>query len=561
MSQVTSSVEENFQADLKEVNRVQTLRDTTLKELSDRLLTSPRIHAALEDDALDLLYLITHDEFREVLRDEDEPGIISSSSILRAKFYRFLDSKGSVIRPPDNLSAGKLSQGEEAQLDLPGLLDRHQLGYLLRSGPQGFTVDEIVTLPIFSTQTGKVIAALVLGFPTSVGSTFSADGMVGGIFLHGQLVLPGLPAAIHRPLSHYLDISTASHFQPGAIREISTPGGSYLLSYQRINPGSLYPPAYEVGLYKLDRALRWKHILWYEILGVGALLMIAGAFASHLLASRFSVSVEQLESESMEERSQRKLAEAALQLRSLELGRAVRFSADASHQLKTPLTVLRAGLEALLARHSLGVEIREELAALVHQTFRLNGVIEDLLLLSRMDAGCLRVNLTSVDLTAIIEGFSDDLTALPDAPTIHLEMSSSRLEIAGEKRYIELIMQNLLENAWKYNRPGGEIRIRCFEDGKCIKVVIGNTGPQIPCEARETIFERFHRAAIGENIPGHGLGLNLARELAVLHGGDVILLSSEGGWTEFQVSFPAYASASLKTEGEELRLSAVERSS
>jgi signal transduction histidine kinase len=215
----------------------------------------------------------------------------------------------------------------------------------------------------------------------------------------------------------------------------------------------------------------------------------------------------------MEERSQRKLAEAALQLRSLELGRAVRFSADASHQLKTPLTVLRAGLEALLARHSLGVEIREELAALVHQTFRLNGVIEDLLLLSRMDAGCLRVNLTSVDLTAIIEGFSDDLTALPDAPTIHLEMSSSRLEIAGEKRYIELIMQNLLENAWKYNRPGGEIRIRCFQDGNCVKVIIGNTGPQIPCEARETIFERFHRAAIGENIPGHGLGLNLAREL------------------------------------------------
>src|SRR5207248_7616163 len=88
-------------------------------------------------------------------------------------------------------------------------------------------------------------------------------------------------------------------------------------------------------------------------------------------------------------RAQRKQAEAKLISESEKLRRSTRYSADASHQLKSPLTVLRAGLEALLAHEDFKPEIYEELSTLLHQTHRLSGVIEDLLLLARFDAGYL----------------------------------------------------------------------------------------------------------------------------------------------------------------------------
>ena len=202
------------------------------------------------------------------------------------------------------------------------------------------------------------------------------------------------------------------------------------------------------------------------------------------------------------------------------------------------MTVLRAGLEELLAERNLSAEMREEVSALVHQTFRLNSVIEDLLLLSRMDAGRLQIDFRPVDLTQLIEAWLDDLGALPDELGLKVETEfPSQLRIAGEKRYTMLILQNLLENARKYNRPGGRIRLTARAEGAWAILTIGNTGPPIPPAAQEHIFERFHRGAAAENVAGHGLGLNLARELARLHRGEVRLAQSDAAWTEFEVRF------------------------
>src|SRR5204863_3262653 len=112
---------------------------------------------------------------------------------------------------------------------------------------------------------------------------------------------------------------------------------------------------------------------------------------SHLVARRLARPVEQLAVDSEKDREQRKEAEAALASTSEELKRSARYSADASHQLKSPVTVLRAGLESMLAREDFKPEIYEELSGLLHQTHRLTGVIDDLLLLSRLDAGHLEI--------------------------------------------------------------------------------------------------------------------------------------------------------------------------
>jgi signal transduction histidine kinase len=97
-------------------------------------------------------------------------------------------------------------------------------------------------------------------------------------------------------------------------------------------------------------------------------------------------------------------------------------------------------------------------------------------------------------------------------------------------------VQNLLENARKYNRPGGRIRVLTRQQNSDVILTIGNTGNAITPPAQQHIFERFYHDS-GTTVAGHGLGLNLARELARLHGGDLKLVRSENDWTEFEARF------------------------
>jgi len=174
----------------------------------------------------------------------------------------------------------------------------------------------------------------------------------------------------------------------------------------------------------------------------------------------------------------------------------------------------------------------------LHQTHRLTHVIDDLLLLSRMDAGHLQIASNPVNLSEIVDEWLEDLRALPDSPDVNIEKEfPSGLFIAGEKRYTSLIVQNLLENARKYNRSGGRIRVRAVANGKNVLLAVGNTGRTIP--PGEHIFERFHHSSTPSTVSGHGIGLNLARELARLHGGDLRLVQSGDDWTEFEVRFSA----------------------
>src|SRR5205085_7353946 len=280
------------------------------------------------------------------------------------------------------------------------------------------------------------------------------------------------------------------------------------------------------------------HRLRWQIGGAGVLLLLGGFIASHLVALRFSAPVQKLALDSEENRARRRRAEAALASTTQELERSTRYSADASHQLKSPVTVFRLGLEALLAREDFKPEVYEQLSALLHQTHRLTGVIDDLLLLSRMDAGHLQIASTPVNLSQLVNEWLDDLGALPDSPDVKIEKEfPAGLFVAGEKRYTSLIVQNLLENARKYNRPGGRIRVSAHSNGSDVVLTIGNNGRTIP--RGENIFERFHHNAMPSAASGHGIGLNLARELARLHGGDLCLVRSENDWTEFEVRFPA----------------------
>jgi len=522
-----------FQAELASLHSIQGLRDEDLAERCRILAGKPRIHAALEDGAPDLLYPSAHDEMQGIMGSE-----AGAAGSIHALYYRFLDEKGRVVSPADGRTAGLLRPREEAELALPALPDRAQTGYIVReSGAGQETVDEVIAMPIVSSENGETIAAVVVGFrPPALGGSGADAWIQTGVWLGGRLDLPALPEPARGALAGAIARAVASGEGGSDGFEVRAGGTPYLVSFERLNPGSLFPPAYEVSVHPLAEALsRQRQLLW-EFVGAGALALLGAFVVSQLLSRRLSEPVEKLAVDSLESREHWRQAEAALELTSQELQRSARFSADASHQLKTPVTVLRAGLEELLAGEELGAEARAEISRLVHQTFRLASVIEDLLLLSRMDAGRLKIQFANLDLSLLLDRVLDDLSALPDPPRLSVDSEiAPSLWISGERRFAELILQNLLENARKYNREGGRIRLAARADGEWAVVSVGNTGAPIPRESQAHIFERFHRGAVGENVPGHGIGLNLARDLARLHGGDLRLSRSDADWTEFEL--------------------------
>jgi len=535
-------LEQSFQRELASFHSLQEIRHTALAERSRTLARRPRIHAALEDNALDLLYPSARDELLDVIGDPDQEASESEALAFNARFYRFLDNHGAVIPPPNTQGVGPLRPEEEARLGLRAVPDRAQTGYLVRSNHvSGDVIDEIIAMPIISSETGRPVAALVLGFkPIELSVRNIPAGILTGIWTQGHLSLPGVNTADRAALARKLSGALAA----GDRRQTSLPaviaGQPCLLFQQRLNPGSPFDPAYEVCIYPLTESqARQRRLLW-QFSGAGGVLLMGAFVASHYLSQRLSSPVERIVVDSEQNRHMRRKAEAALELTHEELQRSARFSAAASHQLKTPVTVLRAGLEELLAQEPLSAPAREEISGLVHQTFRLTNLIEDLLLLSRMDAGRLQLQFSPIDLAPLIEGWLDDLGALPDSLALAVETDfPSPLLVEGEQRYTTLVLQNLLENARKYNRPGGRIRVSTQASADWIVLTIGNTGTTIPAADQPNVFQRFHRSALGENVPGHGLGLNLAMELTRLHRGELRLVSSVDDWTEFEVRFRA----------------------
>lgn len=515
---VQRDLEREFHSELEALHQVRAIRQSALNERGRALVRKSRINAALEDDALDRLYPSAVDELRDIMQRRD-PATDPAADALHARFFRFLDRKGAVIplEPPEGRVAeiaARLTPAEVRQLALPSIPENQEIGFLEYSAPApGSALAEVIAMPIRSTESGEVIGGLALGFkPFEFGGRRHS-----GIWLDGRLHSTSLEAGVARAVEQVMS-AARNVAQAEVPHRLEVGGAPFLMFARQLNPGSRFPLAYEVCVFPLhDLIVRQRQLRW-QVVGAGAFLLLVGLAASHFASVRLSAPVEKL---------------------AVDSERSARFSADASHQLKTPVTVLRAGLEELLTRDHLTPEECDQVSALIHQTYRLSSLIEDLLLLSRMDAGRLKLEAGPVNLTQLIEASVDDLSAMPDE--LHLEVETdfpAGLSISGEKRYTAMILQNLLENARKYNRRGGRIRVAARREGERVLVSVGNTGTPIGPAAQAHIFERFHRGAIGENVPGYGLGLNLARELARLHQGDLRLVVSAEDWTEFEVSFP-----------------------
>ncbi|MBI5688719.1 MAG: HAMP domain-containing protein [Verrucomicrobia bacterium] len=218
------------------------------------------------------------------------------------------------------------------------------------------------------------------------------------------------------------------------------------------------------------------------------------------------------------------------------------FSADASHELKTPLTLVHAELEALLASPHLVEADRAAVANALESAKRLGSITTSLLLLAQADAGRLQLDLETLDLAEVVRDCLDDARILADAAGLALQTTlPDSLSVRGDATRLRQIICNLMHNAVKYNQAGGWVGLRLAEQGAEGWLEVANSGPGIPAAHAPYVFDRFYRAEHHAAVAGHGLGLAIARELSRAHGGRLELIRSDSAETVFRLTLPLVA--------------------
>jgi len=223
-----------------------------------------------------------------------------------------------------------------------------------------------------------------------------------------------------------------------------------------------------------------------------------------------------------------------------------RFVADASHELRTPVAILRGEAEVTLARDDRSPsEYRETLAILRDESQRLAHIVEDLFTLTRADAGQYPLNLREAYLDELAAQALVRARSLAAAKNITLKSTlEPDLPIAADEALLGRMLLNLLDNAIKYSPPNTTVELSCTRDNNHYLIRVADQGQGIPCDLQPRIFERFFRAdksraRVETETGGAGLGLSIARWIAEAHHGRLELARSDASGSVFVVTLPA----------------------
>ncbi len=219
------------------------------------------------------------------------------------------------------------------------------------------------------------------------------------------------------------------------------------------------------------------------------------------------------------------------------------FVANASHELKTPLTVLRGYLETLEDENLPAALRKQFLETLRANADRLQRVVEDLLDLSRIESGGWRVEPVALSLATVARESWTEFAERADAGEVefHCDVNPEILRVAADPAALRQVFCNLYDNALRYTPPGGAVTVTAARVGEAVRVEVGDNGSGISAAHLSRIFERFYRADSGRARSGGGTGLGLAivRHFVERHGGEIDAASELGSGTTIGFTLPA----------------------
>ncbi len=216
------------------------------------------------------------------------------------------------------------------------------------------------------------------------------------------------------------------------------------------------------------------------------------------------------------------------------------FVANASHELRSPLTVVRGYLDTLAEDPVLDEGWREPVREMQRQSERMHGIVSDLLELSRLEAGSSEAEREPIDVAGLLALMRKEVLARPDRPAqfdVHLESDALLL---GAEPELHSIFQNLITNAVKYTPSAGRVSVRYWTDGLGGHVAVADTGIGIPAAHIPRLTERFYRVDAGRSrkLGGSGLGLAIVKHALQRHGAQLEITSEEGKGSTFTCHFP-----------------------
>jgi heavy metal sensor kinase len=229
------------------------------------------------------------------------------------------------------------------------------------------------------------------------------------------------------------------------------------------------------------------------------------------------------------------------------LERQRRFTGDASHQLRTPLTALCGQIEVALRRERSAEEYRGVLELVQRRADQLQKTIEMLLFLARADAEARVTHLETIDLgswlTNHLTSWSDQLRAAD----LRVVTPSAPVYAAIHPALFGQLVDNLVDNAFKYSPPGTPVTVKLGSDSQCLTVTVEDAGQGIAAEELTLVFEPFHRSpdARGRGQAGVGLGLAVAKRIAQAHGGHIDVVSKPGNGSRFTVNLPTQSQTAM----------------
>lgn len=214
------------------------------------------------------------------------------------------------------------------------------------------------------------------------------------------------------------------------------------------------------------------------------------------------------------------------------------FSSDVSHELRTPIAVIRSQCEFALSGQAGEEEKREAFEAVLKQSERMNSIVSQLLLLSRAENGKFVPEREPVELNVLCETVCEELEAMAAERQVKLAWNTEELQITGDETLLIRMVNNLVSNAIRYNRPGGSAEVSLRKRGKYAVLTVRDTGIGIRREDLGQIFSRFYRADRSRSSEGTGLGLSMAAWIARVHGGSIRAESVYGEGSVFTAELP-----------------------
>jgi two-component system phosphate regulon sensor histidine kinase PhoR len=220
--------------------------------------------------------------------------------------------------------------------------------------------------------------------------------------------------------------------------------------------------------------------------------------------------------------------------------------ANASHELQTPITAIKAMTETLVSDGRRAPELAERfLPDLEHQADRLGALVRDLLDLAALEAGPVPLERAPVDLAELAEGIAASRQSLSAqrGVSVKIEMPDD-MTMISDRSALTRILSNLLDNALKYTEAGGQVGIQACREKEAVAITVWDTGIGIPVADLPRIFERFYRVdkARSRDLGGTGLGLAIVKHLVEALGGEISVESRLGEGSRFTVRLPASAS-------------------